>query len=142
MTETDCVCAKNVRKRWEEKRNYVTRFKKRAQICTSVQEEDTRCCAVRLHTRNRGGNRSDTRKKKKQLGGVSSIRACSHQRPERHAQRGLRDDGPVLHVEPLRADCASFVSSSRNSNRMTLRSPLHTESSRMWTRIKQKRSDD
>ena len=30
--------------------------------------------------------------------------ACSHQRPERHAQRGLRDDGvPVLHVQPVRA---------------------------------------
>ena len=33
-----------------------------------------------------------------------TIPACSHQRPERHARCGVRDDGvPVLHVEPLRA---------------------------------------
>ena len=31
-----------------------------------------------------------------------TIPACSHQRPERHAHRGLRDDGvPVLHVQPV-----------------------------------------
>ena len=30
--------------------------------------------------------------------------ACSHQRPERHAHRGLRDDGvPVLHAQPVPA---------------------------------------
>ena len=33
-----------------------------------------------------------------------TIPACSHERPERHAHRGLRDDGvPMLHVEPIRA---------------------------------------
>ena len=33
-----------------------------------------------------------------------TIPACSHQRPERHAHRGLRDDGvPVLHVQPVPA---------------------------------------
>ena len=30
--------------------------------------------------------------------------ACSHERPERRAHRGLQDDGvPVLQVEPIRA---------------------------------------
>ena len=29
---------------------------------------------------------------------------CSHQRPERHAHRGLQDDGvPMLHVRPVPA---------------------------------------
>ena len=33
-----------------------------------------------------------------------TIPACSHERPERHAHRGLGDDGvPVLHAEPIRA---------------------------------------
>ena len=33
-----------------------------------------------------------------------TIPACSHQRPERHAHRGLQDDGvPVLHVQPVPA---------------------------------------
>ena len=32
------------------------------------------------------------------------ILADTHQRPERHAHRGLRDDSvPVLHIEPIRA---------------------------------------
>ena len=31
-----------------------------------------------------------------------TIPACSHERPERHAHRRVRDDGvPVLHVEPI-----------------------------------------
>ena len=31
-------------------------------------------------------------------------RLARHERPERHAHRGLRDDGlPALHVEPIRA---------------------------------------
>ena len=30
--------------------------------------------------------------------------ACPHQRPERHAHRGFRDDGvPVLHAQPVPA---------------------------------------
>ena len=36
-------------------------------------------------------------------------------------------------------DCASFVSSSRNSNKMTFRSSLHAQSPSMSTRPKQKR---
>ena len=35
---------------------------------------------------------------------MSALVTITHQRPERHAHRGLRDDGvPVLHVEPIRA---------------------------------------
>ena len=33
-----------------------------------------------------------------------TISACSHERPDRHAHRGLWDDGvPALHVESIRA---------------------------------------
>ena len=55
-----------------------------------------------------------------------TIPACSHERPERHAHCRVRDDGvPVLHVEPICTECASFVSSSRSSNRTTTRSSPH-----------------
>ena len=49
--------------------------------------------------------------------------ACSHQRPERHAHCRVRDDGCTQSQSVH--DCASFVSSSRNSNRTTTRSSPH-----------------
>ena len=64
--------------------------------------------------------------------------ADTHQRPERHTHRRLRDDSFPVQSQSLQ-DCASFVSSSRNSNMRTLRSSLHARSSSMSARAKQKR---
>ena len=67
-------------------------------------------CTVRQCSRSGCAQNSDARKKNENgarrcvMNVLVTIPACSHQRPERHAHRGLRDDGvPVLHVQPVPA---------------------------------------
>ena len=71
--------------------------------CTGRGHQALRCPLVH----SQWWRRSERREKKEQvrrcvLSALVTIIADTHQRPERHAHRGLRDDGvPMLHVEPI-----------------------------------------
>ena len=98
-----------------------------------LRGRDTRHCAVRLYTRNGGGHRIDTRKRKNREAMCLECACHKSSRTPMSAQSVTRNAGSGTTVYQCCTwsqsvqDCASCVSSSRNSNRTTL-----------WTRAKTK----